>query len=795
MKKILSLFIVSVMLVASIVVSGVVYAADEPTIVVSQVEGKTGETVTVDVEIANNPGFGCLEYKVSYDQNALELVSYSIEDCIGNDACTEPGDTEASTLTFAYATRAGVNAEGDGTLVSFEFKILAKEEGTTEITVTPTPGVAFTYNGRTEVDFSLANAAGSVTIVKEQFPASVKLTGKTVTYNGEPQSIEVVGLTGDLSDTQVVYSPETVTNAGTHTITATLTKEGYTTKVLEADIIINKKNVEITGLKAQDKVFDTTAEAVITGGELKGVIEGDAVEANIPEIGEFASANVGTRIAVAYEEIVLSGDDAENYVLKTQPALTAKITVCPVTITTKTLVKAGKLEGQDDPEGNYGYDIEPAWADEYIDVVVTRKPGEAKGEYPINATYTNNSNFKVTVNKGIFTIDDKYTQTVVVPTIEELVYGYEGVVSIAVTPDAESGITDFTYESTNEDVVTVDVNGDIAIVGAGEAKIIITSDGNDEYNAYYNEVAIVVNPMTISEIAYVDYDSDDELVIALVDGTEIKVDLSGATVEVDENGEVTLSNIALLSGNFVLAEEVVIPTFTAPAEKLITVESEETENGFVEGTGTYLIGSKVTLTAVPSTGYRVKNFEITNTEDGEEYTDILSSASNEFVFIAANDVTASAEFARKTSSVVIPANGSNKKPGTGTVTNKTASQIILTIGSVDAQVYGEAVANDVAPIIEKDRTMLPARFVAESLGAYVAWDNAQRKVTIHKNLTMIEIYIDSDIAYINGNPVTLDSPAFIRNDRTYTPVRFVAEALGATVEWNELLRQVVITRN
>ena len=121
------------------------------------------------------------------------------------------------------------------------------------------------------------------------------------------------------------------------------------------------------------------------------------------------------------------------------------------------------------------------------------------------------------------------------------------------------------------------------------------------------------------------------------------------------------------------------------------------------------------------------------------------------------------------------------------------ARIILTIGKKAAMVFGEKKLNDVAPIIVNDRTMLPARFVAESLGAKVSWDEEKREVKIVSGKTEILIYIDSDKAFINGKEVTLDSPAFIRDDRTYTPVRFVAEALGAKVEWNEDEQKVTIT--
>ncbi len=129
--------------------------------------------------------------------------------------------------------------------------------------------------------------------------------------------------------------------------------------------------------------------------------------------------------------------------------------------------------------------------------------------------------------------------------------------------------------------------------------------------------------------------------------------------------------------------------------------------------------------------------------------------------------------------------------------NATENQIILTIGEKDATVFGEVKHNDVAPIIRNERTMLPIRFIAEALGAKVDWKETgvdMGIVTITKDDIKIEITINSDTAYVNGNAVKLDSPAFIENDRTYLPLRFISENLGAKVEWIEDVQQVVITK-
>jgi len=128
------------------------------------------------------------------------------------------------------------------------------------------------------------------------------------------------------------------------------------------------------------------------------------------------------------------------------------------------------------------------------------------------------------------------------------------------------------------------------------------------------------------------------------------------------------------------------------------------------------------------------------------------------------------------------------------IVDETKDQIIFTIGKTKATVFGKEKQNDVAPIIKGDRAFLPARFVAENLGAKVEWSNESRKVIITKGDTRIVITIDSETAIVNDEIIKLDYPAFIENDRTYTPIRFIAEMLQSTVEWEEDSRTITITK-
>ncbi len=120
----------------------------------------------------------------------------------------------------------------------------------------------------------------------------------------------------------------------------------------------------------------------------------------------------------------------------------------------------------------------------------------------------------------------------------------------------------------------------------------------------------------------------------------------------------------------------------------------------------------------------------------------------------------------------------------------------MTINQANAYINDEVHVLDAAPIIKENRTMLPVRFVAEAFGATVGWDEKTSTATISDGKAEIKITIGKGIAIVNGEEVTLDSPAFINsaNSRTYMPVRFVAEALGATVNWDEKTSTATLTK-
>lgn len=101
------------------------------------------------------------------------------------------------------------------------------------------------------------------------------------------------------------------------------------------------------------------------------------------------------------------------------------------------------------------------------------------------------------------------------------------------------------------------------------------------------------------------------------------------------------------------------------------------------------------------------------------------------------------------------------------------------------------------PFINEDEvTMVPVRFISEQLGADVTWNDELKQITIDDAYTgsVIIMTLDSQHATVNGSDAELESAAVLKDGSTFVPVRFIAEALGAKVGWNNDTRVVSITR-
>lgn len=96
---------------------------------------------------------------------------------------------------------------------------------------------------------------------------------------------------------------------------------------------------------------------------------------------------------------------------------------------------------------------------------------------------------------------------------------------------------------------------------------------------------------------------------------------------------------------------------------------------------------------------------------------------------------------------------------------------------------------------ENNRTLVPVRFVAESLGAEVGWEPKSLTVPIERNEQSIVLTIGENVAKVNGKEVPFDTKAILSGGRTFVPLRFVSEVLGAHVDWDGPTATVLIKTN
>lgn len=101
---------------------------------------------------------------------------------------------------------------------------------------------------------------------------------------------------------------------------------------------------------------------------------------------------------------------------------------------------------------------------------------------------------------------------------------------------------------------------------------------------------------------------------------------------------------------------------------------------------------------------------------------------------------------------------------------------------------------DTEPQIVNDRVMVPLRPVFTAMGAEISFDDKTGTVTAIKGSTKVEIINGSDTAYINGEEKQLDSAAFITDGRMFIPLRFIGESFGYKVEWDEAARTAVVSQ-
>ncbi len=99
---------------------------------------------------------------------------------------------------------------------------------------------------------------------------------------------------------------------------------------------------------------------------------------------------------------------------------------------------------------------------------------------------------------------------------------------------------------------------------------------------------------------------------------------------------------------------------------------------------------------------------------------------------------------------------------------------------------------DVAPLIQNGRTLVPLRFIGETLGARVDWNEATRQVSYTTEQRAIILTLNSTKAMVDGQSIALDVAPTVVSGRTLVPLRFVSEYLNAMVDWDATARTATV---
>jgi len=96
------------------------------------------------------------------------------------------------------------------------------------------------------------------------------------------------------------------------------------------------------------------------------------------------------------------------------------------------------------------------------------------------------------------------------------------------------------------------------------------------------------------------------------------------------------------------------------------------------------------------------------------------------------------------------------------------------------------------PVEMNGSTLVPMRDIFEALGATLSWDDSTSTATGAKGTTKVILQLDNPTAYINDEPITLSVPGTLVNNKTMVPTRFIAESMNCVVSWDEGTKTVII---
>lgn len=121
------------------------------------------------------------------------------------------------------------------------------------------------------------------------------------------------------------------------------------------------------------------------------------------------------------------------------------------------------------------------------------------------------------------------------------------------------------------------------------------------------------------------------------------------------------------------------------------------------------------------------------------------------------------------------------------------SSNVIAQRNIKITLNGKEIKTDAAPFIKNNRTLVPIRFISEALNYDVKWNEKAQTVNINNQKDTLDLKINSDKVLVNGDEKTIDVAPVIYKNRTFVPIRFVSENLGVNVGWNDKTSTVILS--
>ncbi len=720
----------------------------------------------VEINVANNSeiknatgGYACAGGMIGY-QNGC-----TVEDSAYTGNITSKG------IKYAYA--GGIGADLSGTVKG--------------CTVKGNMSANLVYNAEIPVfgeDAYAGGIAGKMSGTVENCTAVGKITSKS-SFTGSGRYAYAGGIAGGGSTTLTVKNSKAFT-----TVSAENTEKPDavkvnavtgTTLVTEGDVWA-VKTASVNGNEAGVKYIDTTvlsedsvgSEKMVYAGQLPtGItLQGDTVSLDSAN-GKVRYVKAGTeKVAFAYDGTEFFKMDALNVAAK---ALTNK----NVTIT-----GVNSAYASDDEAAKA--DIKVLDGDKILVKGTDYEVAQDKGNHKFTITFKGNytgsatqsysvatNTLAVDVKDYIGNYDGKAHGIDVTKRSEGVSVEYsrrEGNYSDTAIKETNAGTTVVYWQATKDGQTVTGT----ALIQINKAPVTLTADRTPMRGA--GTVTLTVDGVVEGETVATGVSCDDASITVSGNGNTYTAYLPNATKTYTFTATGTNSNYEWKDNSCTVSVSRKKSSSSSSDTSAPTygVSTGKTENGKISVTPAKAeAGEKVTIKATPDSGYQLDKVTVKDKDNSN--VKLTKVNDNEYTFtMPKGKVSVDATFVQKDAA---DDNSAAEK----------SKVIKLQIGSRIVNVDNEAVIYDAAPVIRNDRTLVPIRIVTETLGGKVDWNGVTKEVTLNIDGKEIKMTIGKTLEKYGVAPVIIDG-------RTFVPVRFVADELGATVAWDDATKTVTITK-